>query len=901
METQKDFLLSLENSIKKEATNVLGRIFLFLVYYIGLIILGILLLWGAWELTAWVVTVAIPSINSIRALILVVLILAGVWSLALMLGLYLVKPLFSFSRSENIDRVEIKEEDAPELFAMIRDVAQKTECPFPKHVYLNTNINACVFYNTTFWSIFFPVRKNLEIGLGLFHSTNVDEVKAIIAHEFGHFSQKSMKVGSTVYVVNQVLYNLIYTEDSFDRRIDNWCMSETTLWAIFGSITRFVTNQVKHLTFYMYTFVQRGYLRLSRQMEYEADAIACQAVGSKPFISSMCKIDYTSDRTESYERFLQELLNGNKCVDNYWEGYSEAVRTMVDYDGVHVDVEDELTKPLAINRVHPSRVNVKNVWASHPSLEDRINQAVLLDYSVDTPCTQSSWSLIPESMKDKMSAHKLDVIKGGLPDKTELGIVDGKAFGNWMSGEVENHFIPLKLKPFFNREFAYFDMEELSEEKDSPFTEDNACVLLEYQTALDDMNLLQGIRDGQIEVEELRYDGNLYKKKGVSELLQQHEQYLKGLHEKAVVIDKWIYSYIYRRSEDINKVKNAYASIFYVRSCRNMFNQIMQSRNNLINELNLPIRHTEDSITNLCRQINDTEKVIRKCLSNLDYRLLSLVVKPEVIEDINSYAAVSHNPTGRVDIDTVKEMVDVFDTVMDMHRHLSRTAYSMVISEVVDKTLANDANKDDEKKPIEIIKEEVIDHNKIKEVLYKELNELKSKRKQKRSIWIVASIVVSIILGNLLFSTNKDGEDSSIFSDELMVFKSPLGLECEKMKDDDGHGFFSLTNDNVGITLMSGYVSGASDEEFENSWKNWKEPELESYHQELIDRRNLVMRRYNYQYKSVRYDNENAESIFWEFAILYNEDETKACLCSIWSANGTINYMDEILSSVRFK
>ena len=901
METQKDFLLSLENSIKKEATNVLGRIFLFLVYYIGLIVLGVLLLWGTWELTAWVVTTAIPSINNLRVLILVVLILAGVWSLALMLGLYLVKPLFSFSNSENIDRVEIKEEDAPELFAMIRDVAQKTECPFPKHVYLNTNVNACVFYNTTFWSIFFPVRKNLEIGLGLFHSTNVDEVKAIIAHEFGHFSQKSMKVGSTVYVVNQVLYNLIYTEDSFERRIDKWCMSETTLWAIFGTLTRFVTNQVKHLTFYMYKFVQRGYLRLSRQMEYEADAIACQAVGSKPFVSSMCKIDYTSDRAELYEKFLQELLNGKKCVDNYWDGYKVAVQTMVDYDHVHVDVEDELTEPLAINRVYPSRVNVKNVWASHPSLEDRINQAILLDCSVDTPCNQSSWSLIPESIKNTMSEHKLNVIKGGLPDNTELGIVDGKAFASWVSGEVENHFIPLELKPFFNREFAYFDMEELSAEKESPFTEDNAGILLEYQTALDDMNLLRGIRDGQVEVEELRYEGELYKKKDVSGLLQRHEQYLKGLHEKAVVIDKWIYSYIYRRSGDINKVRNAYTSIFYVRSCGDMFNQVMQSRNSLINELNLPIRHTEDSIANLCLQINDTEKVIRKCLSSLDYRLLSLVVKPEVIEDINNYAAVSHNPTGRVDIDTVKEMVNVFDAVMDMHRHLSRTAYSMVISEVVDRTLANDTKRNDEKEPIETIKEEVIDSNKIKEVLYKEHNESKSKRKQKRSLWIVVGIVVSIILGNLLFSTNKDGEDSSAFSDELMLFKSPLGLKCEKVRSDDGYEFFNLTNDNASITLMSGYVSGASDEEFENSWNNWKEPELESYHQELIDRRNLVMRRYNYQYKSVRYDNENAESIFWEFAILYNEDETKACLCSIWSADGTINYMDEILSSVRFK
>ena len=61
------------------------------------------------------------------------------------------------------------------------------------------------------------------------------------------------------------------------------------------------------------------------------------------------------------------------------------------------------------------------------------------------------------------------------------------------------------------------------------------------------------------------------------------------------------------------------------------------------------------------------------------------------------------------------------------------------------------------------------------------------------------------------------------------------------------------------------------------------------------------MRRYNYQYKSVRYDNANDESLFWEFAILYNEDNTKACICSVWSIPGAPNYMDELLSNIKFK
>ena len=901
MKTQAELLMELERNIKKEATSVLGRIFLFLVYYIGLIVIGLFLLWGAAMVTYWGVTTVIPAIKNMRVLLLIIMVIAGIWGLALTLGLYLIKPLFSFSKSDNVDRVEIKEEEAPELFAMIRDVAQKTECQFPKHVYLNTNVNACVFYDTTFWSIFFPVRKNLEIGLGLFHSTNVDEVKAIIAHEFGHFSQKSMKVGSTVYVVNQVLYNLIYTEDSFERRIDKWCMSETTLWAIFGSITRFMTNQIKHLTFYMYKFVQRGYLRLSRQMEYEADAIACQAVGSKTFISSMCKIDYTSERSDLYERFLTGLLRENKCVDNYWNGYMVMTKAMINHDNTHVDVDDVLTEPLAINQTYPSKVNIKNVWDSHPSLKDRMDQALLLDYSIDVLSAQPSWSLIPNPIKDRMSEHRLNVIKSYQSDGVSLGIIDENNFMKWMNCEVETHFIPLHLKPFFNREFVNFDMGELSEETESPFTDFNALVLLEYQTALDDWNLLQGILNGRVEVEELRYDGELYKKKNVPELLKKHEQYLKALHEKAVVIDKWIYSYIYRQSEDIDKVRSAYEAIFYVRSCGNMFGQATQSRNNLIDEINRPVRREEDDLTQISIQINDTERVIRKCLSELNYKLLSLVVKPEVIDDIVQYAAVSHNPSGRVDIDTVREMVDIFDAVMDMHRHLNRSAYSMVIGEVVSKSTKTEAGNIAEKESIKTIKEEIIDSKKISETLNECVNRKISKKNKIRSIVIVIGIVVSVLLGNILFPANNVNVNSNSFTDGLMEFVPPLGLECNKIKDDDGSHYFSLGNDDVNIVLTSGLVSDASDESFENYWNNWKEPELESYNKEVIDRRNLVLRRYNYQYKSVRYDNDNGQSVYWEFAILYNEDETKACVCSVWSMNGAVNYMDEILSSVKFR
>jgi Zn-dependent protease with chaperone function len=58
--------------------------------------------------------------------------------------------------------------------------------------------------------MFLPIKKNLQIGIGLMNSLTQDELKAVLAHEFGHFSQKSMKIGSYVYYANQVIHNLYF-------------------------------------------------------------------------------------------------------------------------------------------------------------------------------------------------------------------------------------------------------------------------------------------------------------------------------------------------------------------------------------------------------------------------------------------------------------------------------------------------------------------------------------------------------------------------------------------------------------------------------------------------------------------------------------------------------------------
>ena len=53
-------------------------------------------------------------------------------------------------------------------------------------------------------------------------------------------------------------------------------------------------------------------------MEYDADNIACQCVGSDNFVSAMCKIDSLSNKDGLYKHLLSNLIDEKKIVANYF-------------------------------------------------------------------------------------------------------------------------------------------------------------------------------------------------------------------------------------------------------------------------------------------------------------------------------------------------------------------------------------------------------------------------------------------------------------------------------------------------------------------------------------------------------------------------------------------------------
>jgi hypothetical protein len=128
-------------------------------------------------------------------------------------------------------------------------------------------VNASVFYDSSFWSMFLPIQKNLTIGMGLINTTTKQELKAILSHEFGHFSQRSMKVGSYVYNVNQIIFNLVNDDESYRNSVEKFA-SVSGYFSIFAALAFFFTGKIKWILVKMYNFVNIRHMALSEKWSF---------------------------------------------------------------------------------------------------------------------------------------------------------------------------------------------------------------------------------------------------------------------------------------------------------------------------------------------------------------------------------------------------------------------------------------------------------------------------------------------------------------------------------------------------------------------------------------------------------------------------------------------------------
>jgi Zn-dependent protease with chaperone function len=496
---------------RKEVGKVLTSIVLFFIVYVLLICLAIIL--------------AILTVYGGVALILAapkfltLMIGVGLIGLGIMVLFFLVKFIFAVSKFDHSNSIEIKEADQPALFAFIRKLSEETQTSFPKKIYISPEVNACVFYDSSFWSMLLPVKKNLQIGLGLVNVLTVSEFKAVVAHEFGHFSQRSMKLGSFVYNVNKVIYNMLYHNSGYGNTLNVWANIHG-LFAVFAALTVRIVKCIQWVLQKMYALINKNYMALSREMEFHADAVAASVSGSDSLITALRRLDLADASynmvLSKYSEFFKEKL----VADNMYHDHQTVMHLIAKERKLEIKENIPVINDGFLNDQAQNRVNYKDQWASHPPVEERTKQLAQLNVKAQQN-DASAWTLFTE--RDLLQQQLTKKIYADVPMPEETTIVDAATFQSKYLLEQEAYRLPAIFNGFFDdREISEFDVDKLVNERPTNIATDSWSDLFDREnlslpkkiTGLySDIAILENIEGGHINVKSFDFDGQKYNAK----------------------------------------------------------------------------------------------------------------------------------------------------------------------------------------------------------------------------------------------------------------------------------------------------------------------------------------------------------------------------------------------------
>lgn len=668
---------------------VLAQIMMFIIVYFAIILLGIGLIYLLFHTSIWIIPPFLeniaPRILGMGRLGIIVLIailvgIVGLWTFVFAVGIYLVKPLFIFPKQDRNYGKELHRCDSPQLYDLIMDTAMAAGVKKPKHIYINHGVNACVFFNTSFWNIFFPVRKNLAIGLGLFESTNKEEVRSIIAHEFGHFAQSSMRVGSALYVANKFITDLVYRRDKLDVLMVQWSL-KGGIWGFWGTVTQSIVIKIRSMVEKMYRSQQRNYMKLSRQMEYDADAVSCRIVGTNTFISALCKVQQLDKSFGFYNMFIDTLVSNNQTILDYWKGYSLACPRMLEMDMKLSTYDKQETTPEKEGA--KSRVTIEEIWESHPPIEKRIEQAQRLNLETDGSHQDiAATELVDAKLKNLISYGLLQQIK----EKNNLvQPLDWNEYENLMEKQIEKQIFPKEVVDFFNRDL-FIDIEGEMSIEEEPLTDNNKKIILDYEQAIQDKQLLLLLSRKDIPVKRFLYDGEEYLIDDVP--LEIHNQYILELKQKVENIDASIKRLALTKAEDKEYILVAYSAIDYAQKIiAEMKEDFLPVREDMIKELNSTNIAGEGDLDSLREWLDSYESTLKEKLRILKYpQIVPFMAKDEYNHIVNYLDASRMFVTG-IRGDAVNYMFAITDWIVRVHENLVQRAKMTIINTILDRKL----------------------------------------------------------------------------------------------------------------------------------------------------------------------------------------------------------------------
>lgn len=661
------------SNFRKMTINAILAIIAFILVYIILLILGIILtvlcIYGGISLI-----IAIPKFITIALGI-------GLASLGIIIFIFLIKFLFKEHEIDRSHLTEIYRDKYPELFDLIEEIVEEAKTKFPKKIYLSRDVNAGVFYNSSFWSMFFPIRKNLQIGLGLVNTVTEQELKAIIAHEFGHFSQRSMSVGSYVYNVNEVIFNMLYDNDSFDQTIQAWA-NISGYFSIFVIIAVKIIHGIQWILQKMYGVVNIRYMALSREMEFYADEVAANIAGSQPLIDSLLRLELSQLAYSSTMNFYENKSENNIISKNIYKDQLSTLEALAKENKIPLKNGLPSVSAFDINKHNRSKIKIEDRWASHPSTEERVTALRKLNITKSENKETLAIMLFPDREMLEEELTKSTFYYSTFNKDTIA--IENKEFQKEFLENIASNKFPEEYNDYYdNKNPTIFDLEsitnfEISETMDTLFQKEKTEMVYDLIALEGDKNILESINKKEIQIKTFRYDENIYNVKQVENLITdingKIEEYKNLIKENDINIYKFFYGQAKKKGNEI-ELKNKYHTLFEQDTIYDKRIYIYNGFIELANKLNVATE--QQQVENIFTEISALEKGLKIEIEELiNNPTLKKEITQPIKDNLDKYLSRDWYYSANADSDN--EYLNTLFTAINSFNYLASRTYLLI-------------------------------------------------------------------------------------------------------------------------------------------------------------------------------------------------------------------------------
>lgn len=282
----------------------------------------------------------------------------------------LVKPLFAREPAA-LRPVCLNRKNEPLFFAFVDKICDTVGAPRPARIQVDGDVNASAAFAPGI-AAFLRRELVLTVGTPLFAGLNTRQLAGVLAHEFGHFSQRA-GMGATyiIYGVSLWLYRCVNHRDAWDDWLDRAAQN----WnSVSGLIVGVAQNAIAiaRLLLVGLLWVANVVTRfLSREMELDADRYEAMLIGSHQFRDTAYRLRLLGHAMDDVMEDLARAWADRKLVDNLPELLAKRARELEPRlaQDVWRDLNDERmglhdTHPPDATRIQAAeRLRAKGVFA----------------------------------------------------------------------------------------------------------------------------------------------------------------------------------------------------------------------------------------------------------------------------------------------------------------------------------------------------------------------------------------------------------------------------------------------------------------------------------------------------------------------------------------------------------